>query len=180
MLELHIPEVELYDEKTEMFYTIRGQTLKLEHSLVSLAKWESRWEKPFLSEQRMTFAENVHYIQCMTITQNVHPQVYTYLAKFHLNDIYKYMELPMTATTFSKNKEPWRARKIVTAEVIYYWMTAFNVPMECQKWHLNRLITLINVCNLESQPKKKMSLKELHKRNHALNQQRLKQLGTTG
>lgn len=180
MLELHLSEVDIWDEKIEVFYTIRAQTLKLEHSLVSLAKWESKWEKPFLSEKKMSFPETVHYIQCMTITQNVDPYIYAYLARFHLDEIYKYMELSMTATTFSKNKEPWRARKIVTAEVIYYWMTELNVPIECQKWHLNRLITLINVCNLERQPKKNMSIKELHKRNHALNQQRLKQLGTKG
>jgi hypothetical protein len=181
MLELHIPEVDLYDEKTEMFYNIRGQKLRLEHSLVSLAKWESRWERPFLSKEPMTIEQITHYIKCMTISQNVESQVYSYLAKFYLNEIYAYMELPMTATTFSKQKEPWRgSTEIVTAEIIYFWMAHFNISIECQKWHLNRLITLINVCNLKSQSKKPMSKADILKRNHALNQQRLKKLGTTG
>lgn len=181
MLELKIPEVELYDDRIGEFFTIRGQTIRLEHSLVSLAKWESRWEKPFLSKTPMTTKENVHYIKCMTITQNVHPIIFSHIAKYHLKEIFAYMELPMTATTFAKQKEPWKGvRKIVTAEVIYFWMTEFNIPFECQKWHLNRLLTLINVCNLERQPKGKMSAKALAKRNYALNEQRRKRLGTRG
>ena len=182
MLELKIPEVDLFDQELQEFIgVIRPQTIRLEHSLVSLAKWESRWEKPFLQKEPMTMEETIHYIRCMTITQNVNPQVFGYVAKYHLHEIYGYMELPMTATTFSKDKEPWRgSREIVTAEIIYYWMTAFNIPFECQKWHLNRLLTLINVCNLKNKPPKKMSQRDILTRNHNLNQQRLKKLGTRG
>lgn len=181
MLELRIASVELYDEKLEEFFTVPGQTLKLEHSLVSLAKWESKWEKPFLSKNNMTLAEVTDYIRCMTITQNVDPFIFSYVARYHLDEVYKYMELPMTATTFSKNKEPWKgSSEVVTAEIIYYWMTVYNIPIDCQRWHLNRLLTFINVCNIKNQPKKKMPLKELHKRNYELNNKRLAELNTTG
>ena len=180
MLKLIIPEVELYDEKLEEFSYIRGQTLTLEHSLVSLAKWESKWEKPFLTKEPMTTDQIIHYIGCMLITQNVNPILIKQVAKFHLKEIYTYMELPMTATTFRRSEARWVQREIITAEIIYYWMTVFNIPIECQKWHLNRLLTLINVCNEKSKPKKKMSSAAILKRNHELNRSRLKALGTKG
>ncbi len=157
-----------------------GQTLKLEHSLVSLAKWESRWEKPFLSTNNMTNAEIIDYIRHMTITQNVNPLLYNYISQHAMNDVMDYIALPMTATFFSKKKEHIKNREVVTAEIIYYWMIYFNIPFECQKWHLNRLLTLINVCNIKNQPKKKIPPNEWYAKQHALNQQRLKSLKTKG
>lgn len=180
MLNLIIPEVELYDERTEEFFTIRGQSLKLEHSLVSLAKWESRWCKPFLTKEPMTDSETVDYIRHMTITQNVNPVIYYHLVKHKMTEINAYMGLPMTATTFRKDDSPWVNREIITAEVIYYWMTVFNIPFECQRWHLNRLLTFINVCNVKNQPQKKMSKGQLLADSHALNAKRLKELNTKG
>lgn len=180
MLELRIGKVEFYDEETGEFFNIPGQTIKLEHSLVSLAKWESRWNKPFLSKKPMTGSETADYIRCMTITQNVNPFIFYHLAKHHLKEINDYIESRMTATTFKK-QAPWRGSgEIVTAEIIYYWMTVFNIPFECQKWHLNRLITLINVCNLKNQPKKKIPMSKALKSQHALNEARRKALGTRG
>lgn len=181
MLELIIGKVEFYDEKSGEFFTIPGQTLKLEHSLLAVAKWESKWQRPFLSKELMTGPQISDYIRCMTITQNVNPFIFHHIARYHLEEINKYIEDPMTATTFRQNSQPWsRSREIATAEVIYYWMTVFNIPFECQKWHLNRLLTLINVCNIKNQPKKKMPLKDLYKRNYDLNKLRRQQLGTTG
>ena len=180
MLELNVPAVELYDDKTEEFFTVRGQLLKLEHSLVSLAKWESKWCKPFLTNEDMTNAETVDYIRHMTISQNVDAFIYHHLMRHYLTEINTYMALPMTATTFRKDDSPWVNREIITAEVIYYWMTVFSIPFECQKWHLNRLLTFINVCNVKNQPKKKMSKAQAAAEQHALNAKRLKDLGTKG
>ena len=169
MLKITIPEQELFDENKMEFITIREKTLQLEHSLVSVSKWESKWCKPFLSKGEKTFEETIDYIRCMTITQNVQPIIYTLLTSQNLVDINKYIESPMTATVFTNEKNKTTNREIITAEIIYYWMIALNIPFECQKWHLNRLLTLINVCSIKNQPQKKMSRKEILERNRALN-----------
>jgi hypothetical protein len=181
MLEITIPAVEVYDELTNEFRTvIHEQTLRLEHSLVSLAKWESKWCKPLLSKTPRTVEETIDYIKCMTITQNVDPRVYDYLNNSHIAKINEYIEAPMTATTFSQEKKSGPNREQITAELVYYWMIALNIPFECQKWHLNRLLTLIKVCSIKNQPPKKMSKSEILNRNAALNEQRKKQLNTKG
>lgn len=179
MLNLLIEDSEFFDEKKSEFITIKATTLQLEHSLVSLSKWESRWNKPFLLPNAKTIEETIYYIQCMTLTQNVNSLVYSSLKQNHLDIITAYIEAPMTATTFSQEKKNF-SREIITSEVIYYWMIALNIPFECQKWHLNRLLTLINVCNLKSKPPKKMGRKELMDRNRALNAARRNQLNTSG
>ena len=180
MLRITIPSVEMYDDsKNEYIYT-KEQTLQLEHSLVSLSKWESKWCKPFLTKEAKTIEETIDYVKCMTLTQNVDPSVYNYLTNENLAEISAYIEAPMTATTFSDNKQDGRSREQVTAELVYYWMVALNIPFECQKWHLNRLLTLIRVCNIKNQPPKKMSRRELASRNAALNEARKKQLNTRG
>ena len=155
MLSITIPSYELWDEKEERFIYLKAQTLQLEHSLVSLSKWESKWTKIFLSKKEKTLEETIDYIKCMTITQNVEPDVYNRLSYGNFAEINKYINAPMTATYFS-GKEPGRpSREEVTAELIYYWMINLNIPFECQKWHLNRLLTLINVCNIEKFPTKR-------------------------
>lgn len=179
MLEITIPAVEKWDQIKQEFINTPKQTLRLEHSLVSLSKWESKWCKPFLTKDNKTIEETIDYVRCMTITQNVDPNVYLNLTPENIAQINSYIEAPMTATYFSQDKgKP--SREQVTAELIYYWMIAFNIPFECQKWHLNRLLTLIRVCNIKNQPPKKMSKKELMSRNAALNAQRRAQLGTKG
>jgi hypothetical protein len=180
MLQITIPAVEQWDERKQEFVITKEQTLQLEHSLVSLSKWESKWCKPFLTKQEKTFEETLDYIKCMTITQNVKPEVYNYLTNKNIEEINNYIDAPMTATYFSDEKNSKTSREQVTAELIYYWMIALNIPFECQKWHLNRLLTLIKVCNIKNQPPKKRSRKEIMSRNAALNAARRKQLNTKG
>lgn len=180
MLRITIPAVEQWDEAKQEFIYTKEQTLSLEHSLVSLSKWESKWCKPFLTKQEKTFEETLDYIKCMTLTQNVDPEVYNYLTNGNIKEINEYIEAPMTATYFSDEKTSKISREQVTAELIYYWMIALNIPFECQKWHLNRLLTLIKVCNIKNQPPKKRSKKDIMSRNAALNAARRKQLNTKG
>ncbi len=179
MLQITIVPPEQWDEKKNEFVYIKPQTLHLEHSLVSLSKWESRWCKPFLSKQEKTYEETVDYIKCMTLTQNVDPEIYRYLSRANIQEINEYLEAPMTATTFS-NETNKRGREQITAELIYYWMIAQNIPFECQKWHLNRLLTLIKVCSIKNSPPKKMGKRELMSRNAALNAARKKALNSKG
>ena len=159
MLTVTIPDVELFDEEKQEFLFIKGQTLSLEHSLVSLSKWESKWKKPFLTKNEKTSEEIIDYIRCMTITQNVNPIIYSGIGPEILKTIIEYMDDSMTATTF-KDMDQKHSREIITAEIIYYWMIELGIPFECQKWHLNRLLTLINVCSIKQQPPKKMSKKD--------------------
>lgn len=181
MLQIKIPIVsEGWDEKTETFVEPVYRTIQLEHSLVSLSKWESKWCKPFLTKQKKSYEETVDYIKCMTLTQNVDADVYNHLTNDNIDKINKYIEAPMTATWFTEDKKGKSSREQVTSEIIYYWMITLGIPFECQKWHLNRLLTLIRVCNVKNQPNKKMSTKELISRNAALNAARRKQMNSKG
>ena len=180
MLRITIPAVDLWDEANQEFIQVKEKTLQLEHSLVSLSKWESKWCKPFLSKQEKTYEETVDYVKCMTLTQNVDPDTYKYLTNANIHEINKYIDAPMTATTFSDEKNGRPSREIITSEIIYYWMIALNIPVEFQKWHLNRLLTLIKVCNIKNAPPKKRSKKDIMSRNAALNAARKKQLNTRG
>ena len=182
MLQITIPAVEVLDEETYEFRTIvEEQTLQLEHSLVSLSKWESKWNKSFLSHAgNASEEEMLDYIKCMTITQHVKPEVYNYLTTNNIKQINEYISAPMTATYFSEDNSKKSGREVVTAELIYYWMIALNIPFECQKWHLNRLLTLIRVCNVKNAPPKKRSRKDILSRNAQLNAARRKQLNTRG
>lgn len=179
MLTITIPSVEMWDEKHEQFVYIQETTLDLEHSLVSLSKWESKWEKPFLSSKDKTEEEVSDYIKCMTLTPNVNPIVYTCLTADNISTITNYINAPMTATTFNDTSNR-PGRETITAELIYYWMIALNIPFECQGWHLNRLLTLIKVCNIKNTPPKKRSKRDIMSRNAALNAARKKQLNTRG
>lgn len=185
MLRITIPATvreDFDDENNEFVYTIteKEQTLQLEHSLVSLSKWESKWCKPFLGRQAKTDEELLDYIKCMTLTQNVKPEVYERITDANIEEINRYIDYPMTATTFPKDGSKGGNREIVTAELIYYWMIALNIPFECQKWHLNRLLTLIRVCNVKNTPPKKMSKREIMSRNAALNASRRRQHNSRG
>ena len=180
MLRITIPACEEWDEFKQEFVTTREQTLCLEHSLVSLSKWESKWCKPFLTKQERTYEETIDYIKFMTLTPNVDPEVYNFLTNDNLIEINKYIEAPMTATTFSKDRPGKAGHEIVTSELIYYWMIALNIPFECQKWHLNRLLTLIKVCNIKNTSPKKMSRRDILNRNASLNAARRQQMNTKG
>lgn len=180
MLQITIPAIELWDESKQEFVYTKEQTLQLEHSLVSLSKWESKWHKAFLTKEVKTREETLDYIKCMTITQNVKPETYNYISDRLIDQINSYIENPMTATVISKTKNGSANREVVTSELIYYWMIALNIPSEYQKWHLNRLLTLIEVCNIKNTPPKKMGKKALMSRNASLNAARRKQLNTNG
>ena len=179
MLTIVVPQCEYFDEEKSEFVHTKECTLQLEHSLLSLSKWESKWRKPFLSTDNKTDEEILDYIRCMTITQNVDKTVYYRLSRENIEKINEYINLPMTATTFSDKNGP-RNNQIITNEIIYYWMISLNIPFECQKWHLNRLLTLVKVCSIKNSPPKKMSKKEISNRNRALNASRRKALGTKG
>lgn len=174
MLEITVPDIEQFDEETNEFITIKGQTLRLEHSLVSLSKWESKWQKPFLADGNKTTEEVIDYIRCMTITQNVDPRIYARMPGECYSKINSYIANPMTATII--NEPPGKKSELPTSELIYYWMVAFNIPFrECEKWHLNRLLTLIRICNIKNDPNpKKMSTNEILARNKAINDARRK------
>lgn len=180
MLQVKIDSIELFDSEKNEFFLTREFSFQIEHSLVSMSKWESKWQKPFLSKKEKTFEETIDYIRCMTITQNVDPDAYKYISKKIISEISDYIENPMTATTFSKATNSKPNREVITAEIIYYWMITYNIPFECQKWHLNRLLTLVNVCNIKNQPSKRMSKRDLYNRNHALNTARKSSLNTGG
>ena len=180
MLRITIPAAELWDEAKQEFVTTKEQTLQLEHSLVSLSKWESKWHKAFLGKQEKTSEEILDYIRCMTITQNVKPETYKFFTNENIQQINDYIAAPMTATYFSNEKQGGINREIVTSELIYYWMIALNIPFECQKWHLNRLLTLIKVCNIKNTPPKKMSRQQIMSRNAALNAARRQKLNSRG
>ena len=180
MLTITIPERELWDEERAEFVSVKEQTLQLEHSLVSLSKWESKWKKPFLTKEDKTPEETIDYIRCMTLTPNVKPEVYKCLTHDNITKINNYISDPMTATTINMHGLSKGGKEIVTSELVYYWMVALNIPFECQKWHLNRLITLIQVCNVKNTPPKKMSKRDIMSRNAALNAARRKKYNSKG
>lgn len=178
MLTIHVPGRELFDNRTQQFVETKDQVLVLEHSLVSLSKWESKWKKPFLSKEDRTYEEMLDYVRCMTITQNVNPDVYLALTRVNMQAINNYIQDPMTATTFRNKKGS--SREIITSEIIYYWMIALGIPFECQKWHLNRLLTLINVCSIKNTPEKKMSKADAMNQQRSLNAMRRAKLHSKG
>lgn len=180
MLVITVPAREQWDEKNNAFIQTSEQKLTLEHSLVSISKWESKWHKPFLSKEPKTFEETIDYIKCMTLTQNVNPNVYFNLTDNNIRSISEYINDSMTATWFASDKNAPKNREIVTSEVIYYWMIALNIPFECQKWHLNRLLTLVRVCNEKNKPPKKVGRSAQLRSNAALNAARRASLGTKG
>jgi len=180
MLKITIPLTELYDEIKNEFTSVKETTLQLEHSLISVSKWESRWCKPFLTKETKTINETIDYIKCMTISQNIDLLVYNSITSTIIDEVSSYIEAPMTATTFSKDDRKAINNEIITSEIIYYWMIALNIPFECEKWHLNRLLTLINVCSIKNRPPKKYSKRELLERNRSLNAARRATLNTSG
>ena len=180
MLYIKVDKATLWDEHNEQFVDVKEQTLQLEHSLVSISKWEAKWHVPFFSKKDKTPEQTIDYIKCMTISQNIKPEVYACLSKEKIDEINSYISNPMTATTFMDNNRAGNNSETITSELIYYWMIALNIPVEFQKWHINRLLTLIRVCNIKNQPPKKMSKGERLRQQAELNAQRRRQLNTKG
>lgn len=181
MLSITVPGTEFYNSQTEEFITQGEYTITLEHSLVSLSKWEQKFEKPFLGPDQKTTEETFGYIEAMNLTPNIPSEVFYRLSNENIKTVNDYIEQKMTATWFNEPKGKSSAnREIITAEIIYYWLVALNIPFETQEWHLNRLLTLIKVCNNKNAPEKKMSRQEIAERNRALNEERLARFNTTG
>lgn len=172
MLQLEIPEREFFDEDSSTFIVYKKDSIQLEHSLISLSKWESKWCKPFFGPDEKTLEETVDYIKCMTITQNVRPETYDNLPTSIINQVDAYIKLPMTATWITEPQNSPKSKEIITAEIIYHWMIALNIPIEFQKWHLNRLFMLIRVCNIKNQPPKKQNKRDMLNKRNAINQAR--------
>lgn len=179
MLEITIPKQRLFNEETYEFMYVDETKLCLEHSLVSLSKWESKWHKPFISSEKSK-EEIMDYIKFMTITKNVDPIVYNALTDENVIQIKNYIDDPMTATTFSQKNNGEHNSEIITAELIYYWMIELKIPVEFQKWHINRLITLIKVCEIKNTPPKKRSSREIASRTAAINAARRQKYAKKG
>lgn len=172
MLQITIPETELYDSEENLFITVKQQTISLEHSLIALSKWEAKWHKHFIGNKTITNEELLDYIRCMTITPNVDHNVYRCLTGPLMERISSYIADPMTATWFSEDAKRRHSREIMTSEVIYYLMFSYGIPIDCQKWHLNRLLTLIRVFAEKNKPPKEMRKGDILRNNALLNAQR--------
>lgn len=181
MLKITIPSNEYWDEVKEEFIKTKEQTLQLEHSLVSISKWEAKYNKEFLSKEAKTKDEVLYYVQCMTLTQNVDPSVYNRLTRQNFTDINNYIDAPMTASSVREEKYfNGVNRERVTSELIYYWMIVLGIPFECQKWHLNRLLMLIRICNAKNKPRKKSGMRDLYKQHNDINAANKKRFNTRG
>lgn len=188
MLEIHVkagPSKEFWDPKKEEFIYIeeldRDYDLSLEHSLISISLWESKWHMPFISKEAHTEEQTIHYIKCMTINKNVPDAVYDHMTLEDVKKISDYIHDPMTATTVSDFPgENRKSRQVITSEVIYSWMVGLQIPWEAQKWHLNRLLKLVEVCNAQNTPPKKMSKNEIMRRNKELNAARRAKYNSKG
>lgn len=179
MLEIIIPaqHYEPYDEEKEEFLPIvdiKETRIQLEHSLISLRKWEQTWHKPFLATTEKTYDELCDYIRCMTLNHGVDPEIYYWIPKDIIEKVVEYIKDPMSATWFNEDLIPKNknSREVVTAEIIYYWMITLNIPVEFQKWHLNQLLTLIKVVNIKNEPQKKKDPKLAAQERAALNAKR--------
>jgi len=180
MLKLIVPGQEFFDEVKQEFFSSKIVILDLEHSLVSLSKWESEFKKPFLSTGNRSTHEVYRYINHMILSKDIPENIMLLLTKENLDSINAYIESTESATTFGELPERKGKAETITSELIYYWMIAFNVPFECQYWHLNRLFSLIRVCNLKNSKPKKMGRRELALRNKELNERRRTELGSSG
>lgn len=179
MLRIVVGGEEMYDEKTQTFTNRNGTVVELEHSLVSLSKWESKFEKAFLGKGEKSPEEILAYIEAMVLNE-IPEGILSRLSETNIKEINDYIDAKMTATWFDDTRDGPPSREVITAELIYYWMISLQIPFECQTWHLNRLLTLIRVCNVKGSKPKKRSAQEILQRNRQLNAQRKAQLGTRG
>lgn len=183
MLLIHLDKAEMFDDEKQEFIYVNPVDLYLEHSLVSISKWESKWHKPFIGNKELTIEEVIDYIRCMTINKNIEYETFVYLNKYHAKEISDYINDSYTATTFyevNDGSNRGKGEKIITSELIYYWMIASNIPFECDKWHINRLLALIKICSIKNSQDKKMSPSAIRKQNASLNAARRRAHHTKG
>ena len=180
MLTIVVPGTEMFDETSQEFVTKDDVILELEHSLVSLSKWESKFKKPFLTDEQKTSEETMYYIEAMITSLNHPIDTVLRLSRENITQINNYVESTQSATTFGQMPETKGRGEVITSELIYYWMVAFNIPFECESWHLNRLFALVRICNIKNSKPKKMSRNEIASRNRELNALRRERYGTSG
>lgn len=180
MLRIIIDGDESFDEETNTFEQTNSIVLDLEHSLLSLSKWESKHQKSFLSSGSKTSEEIFDYLKAMVVTPEADPDVLYTCSKENIFKIQEYIDSTQSATTFGTMPERRGPGEVITSELIYYWMVMFNIPFECERWHLNRLFALVRICNIKNSKPQKLSRGEMAQRNRALNEQRKVELGTTG
>jgi hypothetical protein len=180
MLKIIVSGDEFFDDVTQSFSTVGDIVLELEHSLVSLSKWESEFQRPFLGPGKKSSQEVLDYIKAMILTTDFPLDVFSRLTQTNISQIQEYIESSQSATTFGQMPQQKSRGEVITSELIYYWMVGFQIPFECETWHLNRLFSLIRICNIKQSKPKKMSHRELAARNRELNSQRRAHLGTTG
>lgn len=180
MLRLIVKGGELFDENTSTFTEIPDTEIELEHSLLSLSKWESKFQKPFLSSNDKTTSEIMSYIKFMCLDDKINDEVFLKLSKDNIDAINEYINSPQSATTFGSMPQGRGRGEVITSELIYYWLVAFTIPFECETWHLNRLFSLIRICNIKNSKPQKINRQDLAARNRQLNEQRKAQLNTSG
>lgn len=180
MLTITLGGTEAFDDGTQKFVITGGRDLELEHSLVSLSKWEAQYEKPFLGKEEKTSEEVIFYVKCMAIDPKTPAELFHQLDEQAFKEINAYLNAKMTATWFAEPPGAPRTNEVITAELIYYWLTVFNIPFECETWNLNRLFTLIRICNIKAGKPKKMGRAEAAQRQREVNARRRAQLGTKG
>lgn len=180
MLTIIVPGTEFFNEETEEFEYHDNTVLELEHSLISLSKWESEFEKPFLTNESKSTEEILGYIKAMVLNPKFSPEVFSRLTKQNLDEINRYIESNYSATTFGEMPHRRGRNEIITSELIYYWLVAFNIPFEVETWHLNRLFALVKICNLKNSKPTKMTRSQIAQRNRALNEERRAKYNTTG
>ena len=183
MLQITIPNIEIWDDEKQEFIYLDGCTVRLEHSLVSISKWEAKWCKPFLNNSKqLTNDEVLDYIQCMMLNKNVKPEVYYILASEYYDEIINYIDHPSTATTFYEYDDGKKNNdgEVITSELIYFWMTSYNIPFEAEKWHIHRLIALIKICNIKNSPPQQRSESDILAMQMRINEERKKKYNTKG
>lgn len=180
MLEVIVPAREYWDETLEQFTSQDERVLQLEHSLISISKWESKWRKPFLNDDDKSEEESRDYVRCMTMTKGVPPEVYYAILPEDILRISEYIKTPQTATTINEVPGPPSAKPVITSEVVYYWMIAYKIPQAYEKWHFSRLLTLIRVCEAKSKPPTKMNKADLRAKMRQLNEERRAKYNTRG
>lgn len=185
MLQILVPDTELFDDEKQRFISVKATELKLEHSLLSISKWEAKWKESFLSTTKRSHTQSIDYVKCMTLNPPVDDNVYSALTQEAWDKIKNYIDADLTATWFHEDRKTSAKQKqqIVTSELLYYYMVSYNIPFECQKWHLSRLLTLIKICDVKAQEadkKNKMSKSEIITQNKALNEKRRRELNSKG
>lgn len=183
MLTLRLEKNEFYDEANKKFVYTPEITLVLEHSLLAVSKWESKYQIPFLSgaQENRSQDQILYYIESMIVKPEDPGNAIGYLTAKEISKVNRYIESKESATTFGEMPTTSQGRgETITSELIYYWMVAFNIPFECERWNLNRLFALIKICNIKNSPKKKMPKHSIAARNRELNQARRAQYNTSG